>query len=314
MVTQLFLKASEDAPLTAYFFAKIVSESNLPDGILSVIQGKGPDAGTPLVKHPGIGVISFTGSTAVGKLIAVEAGQRLAKLSLELGGKNPLVVCADADLEKAVKWILLSGFSNAGQRCAAASRIIIFESMYDKLKDKLIAAASLLKLGVGDKEDFGPVINQRQMDHILQRVADVKSRGAKILLGGSRSLLPEHARGFYVEPTIIEGVDPDDMFSQTELFGPVISLYKAKDMNHAIEISNNSPYGLTSCIHTTNFENAIVYSRSVEAGVCNVNGPTYGSEPHLPFGGVKNSGNGTREPGSEAIDIYTSLKTVSYIL
>jgi alpha-ketoglutaric semialdehyde dehydrogenase len=308
------LKASEDAPLTSYFFGKIVSESNLPDGVLSIIQGRGTEAGTPLVRHPNVGVISFTGSTSVGKLIAVEAGKRLAKVSLELGGKNPLVVCADADLDKAIKWILLSGFSNAGQRCAAASRVIIFESVYSQLKEKLISSASKLKLGIGEKDDFGPVINQRQLHHIIDRVNDVKNRGAKILHGGNKSMLAEHTPGFYIEPTIIEGVDPNDVFSQTELFGPVITLYKAKDLSHAIELSNNSSYGLTSCIHTTNFENAITYSRLVEAGVCNVNGPTYGSEPHLPFGGVKNSGNGTREPGSEAIDIYTSLKTVSYIL
>jgi aldehyde dehydrogenase (NAD+) len=308
------LKASEDAPITSYLFGKLVAQTSLPDGVLSIIQGNGPDAGTPLVNHPSVGVLSFTGSTAVGRLIAVDAGKRLAKVSLELGGKNPLVVCADADIEKAVKWILLSGFSNAGQRCAAGSRIIIFESVYNTLRDKLVEAASKLKLGVGDKDDFGPVMNQRQLEHIIQKIEDVKSRNGKVLTGGKRSTLKEHAAGYYIEPSIVENVDPNDVFSQTELFGPVITLYKARDLNHAIELANNSGYGLTSCIHTTNFENAIIFSRSVEAGVCNVNGPTYGSEPHLPFGGVKNSGNGTREPGSEAIDIYSNLKTVSYIL
>lgn len=308
------LKASEDAPLTSYLFGKIVAESSLPDGVLSIIQGDGPNAGSPLVQHPKVGVLSFTGSTAVGKMIAVDAGRRMAKVSLELGGKNPLVVCADADLDKAVKWILLSGYSNAGQRCAAASRIIIFESIYNELRDRLIKASSLLKLGVNDDDDFGPVINMKQVNHILQSIADVQKRGGKVVSGGVRSSRDGKQKGFYIEPTIIENVSPDDVFSQTELFGPVITLYMARDLAHAIELANNSPYGLTSCIHTTNFENAILFSRSVEAGVCNINGPTYGSEPHLPFGGVKDSGNGSREPGTEALDIYTNLKTVSYIL
>lgn len=308
------LKASEDAPLTSYLFGKIILESNLPDGILNIIHGNGLDAGSPIVNHPSIGVISFTGSTEVGKRIAVDAGRRLAKVSLELGGKNPLVVCDDADINKAVKWILLSGFSNAGQRCAAASRIIIFDSIYDEVRDRLVKAASQLKLGVQDGDDLGPLISLEQVQFIENKIQQAKQNGATISIGGHRSTKKELQQGFYMEPTIIENVRPDDPFSNTELFGPVITLYRVKDLSEAITLSNHSTYGLTSCIHTTNFETAITFSRSVEAGLCNVNGPTYGSEPHLPFGGVKNSGNGTREPGTEAIDIYTNLKTISYII
>ncbi|MBL7864391.1 MAG: aldehyde dehydrogenase [Cyclobacteriaceae bacterium] len=308
------LKASEDAPATAYLFGKIVSQSGLPDGVLSIIQGNGNDAGNPIVDHPAIGVISFTGSTAVGRKIAIAAGNRLARVSLELGGKNPLVVCDDADIDLAVKWILLSGFSNAGQRCAAASRIIIFESIYDLLKSKLIEGASRLKLGVSDTDDLGPLIRVEQVNFIERQITEATGRGAKVLLGGKRSTRTGLARGFYMEPTIVENVLPEDPFSQTELFGPVITLYRVKDLSEAIAISNQSNYGLTSCIHTTDFNTAIHYSRQVEAGLCNINGPTYGSEPHLPFGGVKNSGNGTREPGTEALDVYSNLKTVSYFI
>jgi alpha-ketoglutaric semialdehyde dehydrogenase len=308
------LKAAEDAPLTSYLMGTLIREAGLPDGVLSVIQGLGIEAGNPLVRHHSVGVISFTGSTLVGGLIGVEAAKRLAKVSLELGGKNPLVVCDDADIERAVKWILLSGFSNAGQRCAAASRIIVFDSVYDQVREKLAVATSKLKMGVADTDDFGPVITQRQVDFLCRQIEEVSKRGAKVLSGGKRSTKEEHKEGFYMEPTIIENVDINDPFSGTELFGPVITLYRAKDLAHAISIANNSSYGLTSCIHTTNFERAIQFSRAVEAGVCNINGPTFGSEPHLPFGGVKNSGNGSREPGTEALDIYTNLKTVSYIL
>lgn len=308
------LKASEDAPWTAYKVGKILTEAGLPDGVLSIIQGNGPDAGSPIVNHLEIGVISFTGSTEVGRRIAVDAGRRLAKVSLELGGKNPLVVCDDADMDKAVKWILLSGFSNAGQRCASASRIIVFEKAYEEVKGKLIEGASRLKLGIHDEADLGPLISLEHLQFVEGKINEAKVRGARVIVGGDRSKKKELQQGFYLEPTILENVSPDDPISQTELFGPVITLYKAKDLGEAIAISNNSSYGLTSCIHTTNFETAIKYSRSVEAGVCNVNGPTYGSEPHLPFGGVKSSGNGSREPGTEAIDIYTNLKTISYIM
>ncbi len=303
------LKAPEDTPATAWLFGKILHEAGLPAGVLNILQGLGTEAGQPLVEHPDIAVISFTGSTAVGRRIAETAGKRLAKISLELGGKNPFVVCDDADMDLAVKWALLSAFSNAGQRCAAGSRIIVFESVYDAFKEKLLNATAKLKLGNTDDCDFGAVINARQLDTMLAAIAKAKAEGARILCGGRRAG-GALERGYYLEPTLIDRAAPDQDISQCELFGPIAALYPAKDFQGALALANDSPYGLTACIHTRDFSRATHFAYAVKAGVAVVNAGTYGSEPHMPFGGVKASGNGSREPGTEALDIYSDLKDI----
>ncbi len=304
------LKASEDTPLTSWFFGRLVADTGvLPPGVLSVIQGYGREAGAALVESRDVPLISFTGSTAVGKMIARVAGERLAKLCLELGGKNPLVVCDDADLENAVKWALLSSFSNAGQRCASSSRIIVQDGVYEKFKGLFVERASKLKVGNRDEDDFGPVINERQLTNMLTSVERAVASGAKVLCGGKR-LGGEHARGFYLGATILEGAKPSDEISRTELFGPITCLYRARDFADALKLANDSPYGLTASIHTTDFNRASVFSSEVQAGVAVVNGGTHGSEPHMPFGGVKDSGNGGREPGPEALDVYSNLKVI----
>ncbi len=304
------LKAAEDAPATAWIFGKIAHEAGLPGGALNIVQGYGEEAGSPLVRNPDVGVISFTGSTAVGRRIGAIAGERLARVSLELGGKNPLVVCDDADLENAAQWVLLSAFSNAGQRCASASRIIVFESVYRSFRDLLVERAKNLKVGPGDDDDFGPVINERQLKAMLGFVERAARRGATLLTGGHRLTGPEHRDGFYMSPTLIEGIDPDDEISSTELFGPVACLYPARGFEAALAQANRSPYGLTACIHTRSLHRALQFTRKIEVGVVVVNAGTYGSEPHMPFGGLKQSGNGWREPGTEALDLYSELKDV----
>ncbi len=304
------LKAAEDTPATAWLFGQIAREAGLPPGVLNVVQGYGEEAGAPLVAHPGVGVVSFTGSTAVGRKIAQVCGERLARVSLELGGKNPLVVCDDADLDNAVRWTLLSAFSNCGQRCASASRIIIFESIYERFKGMLVEASRKLRVGPSDDDDFGPVINERQLTRMVEAVRGAAERGARVLTGGERLEDAEHAGGFYMAPTLLEGVDPADDISRTELFGPIAILYAVKDFPTALATANDSPYGLTACIHTRSFDRATEFCQKVQAGVAVVNAGTYGSEPHMPFGGVKQSGNGMREPGTEALDVYSELKDV----
>lgn len=304
------LKAAEDTPITAWFFGKIVAETDLPPGVLQVVQGSGEEAGEPLVKHPDVGVVSFTGSTRVGRIIARIAGERLAKVSLELGGKNPLLVCDDADLEKAAEWVILSAFTNAGQRCASASRIIVFDAVYDRFREMLKEKTAQLPVGPGDDDLFGPVINERQLTNMLAVLERAKQDGAEILIGGGRMTDPAHTNGFYMEPTFVERVDLGAEISTTELFGPIAVLYRAADFDDAMRIANDSPYGLTACIHTTSFDRAIQFTQRIETGVAVVNAATYGSEPHMPFGGYKQSGNGTREPGTEALDIYSELKDV----
>ncbi len=304
------LKAAEDTPISAWLFARIAAEAGLPAGVLNVINGFGEESGAPLVAHPDVPVISFTGSTEVGRQIAVVAGRRLARISLELGGKNPLIVCDDADLEQAVKWTLLSAFSNAGQRCASGSRIIVFDAVYDRFRDMLVERTQKLKVGPHDDDDFGPVINEEQLRCMLGALETAVARGARLLCGGTRLTGPDHANGFYMAPTLIEGAANDDELSHTELFGPITSLYRVRDFEEAIALANDSPYGLTACIHTASVHRALEFTRRIQSGVAVVNAGTFGSEPHMPFGGVKQSGNGSREPGTEALDIYSNLKDV----
>ena len=304
------LKAAEDTPATAWYFGKIAHETGLPPGVLNIIQGFGREAGAPIVANPGVDIISFTGSTSVGRQIASVAGQRLAKVSLELGGKNPLIVCDDADLENAVKWVLLSAFSNAGQRCASGSRIIIFDAVYEKFRAMLTDRTRELKAGPGDDDDLGPVINEKQLDNMLAAVEQARKEGAVILTGGRRLMDEAHANGFYMAPTIIENADPQAEISTTELFGPITCLYRVTDFAEALQLANDSPYGLTACIHTRSIHRATEFTQNVQTGVAVVNAGTYGSEPHMPFGGLKQSGNGTREPGTEALDVYSNLKNI----
>lgn len=304
------MKSPEDTPMCALWFAQILKEAGLPDGVFNVVHGFGEEAGASLVEDERVDLVSFTGSVAVGRYIQRVAGGRLARVCLELGGKNPLVVCDDCDLEKAVEAAVLSAFSNAGQRCASGSRIIVFEEIYEEFREMMTERTKNLKLGVMDDDDFGPVINEQQLLSMLAVIKKAVKLGAKILVGGERLTDPNHKKGFYMKPTILENVDPEWEISKSELFGPITCLYKARDLEEAIFISNNSPFGLTAAIHTKNIHRAEVFKNKIQAGVVSINGSTYGSELHMPFGGVKNSGTGWREPGTEALDVYSEMKTV----
>lgn len=307
------LKPAEDTPISADWMARVLIEAGVPAGVMNVVQGLGAEVGPLLSEHDAADVISFTGSTRVGREIAAKAGAKLKKVSLELGGKNAFVVCDDADLDKAAKWAALSAFSNAGQRCAAGSRFIIFDAVYDAFVEKFVAAAKAQKLGVGDDCDLGPVINERQLTNMLSAIDKAQSAGAKLLAGGKRAG-GALAKGNYLEPTIIAGAKPGDDISVHELFGPIAALYRVKDYAEALKLANDSIYGLTACIHTRSIDRAWNFVQSVETGVAVVNAGTFGSEPHMPFGGRKASGNGTREPGTEALDVYSELKDVYLVI
>jgi len=288
------LKASEDSPETAVAFARLAQEAGLPDGVLNVVHGFGDEAGQPIVEDPRVAVVSFTGSTAVGRLIARVAGERLAKICLELGGKNPLVVCDDADLAKAADAAVLSAFSNAGQRCAAGSRLIVFDAVYDEFKQLLVERTNAL-------DDTGPVINERQLEGMLRAI-----EGATVLAGGKRVDRP----GFYLEPTIVEQPAADTDVTSKELFGPITTLQRVAGFDEALELANSTSYGLTAAIWTNSIHRGQEFARRVVAGGVQINGPTYGFEPHVPFGGERDSGTGWREPGTEALDVYSDWKTV----
>lgn len=306
------LKAAEDTPRIAQRFAELTREAGIPDGVFNVIQGRGQPAGAALVEDSRVAVISFTGSTGVGRWIAEIAGRRLARVSLELGGKNPFVVCDDADLDRAVHWASLSAFSNAGQRCAAGSRLLVFRKVYDEFVGRLVSKAKSLRLGVESGCDLGPVINRRQQQGILAAIAAVGAEGGRVLCGGGPG---EGAleSGCYIRPTLVEGLSADSGIARRELFGPVATLHQVEDLREALALANGTEYGLTAAIHTRNVDRAMWFAQRVRAGVANVNLGTFGSEPHMPFGGFGASGNGTREPGVEALDVYSELKNISFL-
>lgn len=304
------LKAAETAPGTALAVARLAIATGLPEGVLNVIQGGGTDAGAPIVEHPGVDVISFTGSSAVGKWIAEACARQLKKVSLELGGKNPLIVCNDADIDRAVRWTVLSAFSNAGQRCAAASRILVEDGVYDVFRDRLVAATRGVVLGVEAGAACGPVMSEAALARMLAAVDAAVGAGATLLAGGGRAREPHLSGGYYMQPTVLDGVAHDAPISRTELFGPVCVLYRFSGYREALAMANDSPYGLTACIHTRDVDRAMHFAHTVSAGVAVVNAGTFGSEPHMPFGGLRRSGNGSREPGTEALDIYSNLKDI----
>jgi aldehyde dehydrogenase (NAD+) len=282
------LKPSEHTPASAYYFATLCCEVGLPGGVLNVVQGLGPEAGAALVEHPDVDLVSFTGSAGTGRWVNETAARRLAKVCLELGGKNALVVCDDADLDGAVRWALASAFSNAGQRCAAASRIVVLDPVYEAFRDRFVAEAA--------GYDAGPVISEAAVERL-------------VAAGAGRVDRP----GFWVTPTVLENVAPDADVSCAELFGPVTILYRVADLDEALELVNDSPYGLTAAIHTASVHRAMRFAEQAEAGVVVVNGGTHGSEPHMGFGGVKQSGTGWREAGVEALDVYSEWKYVNLI-
>jgi len=295
------VKPSEHTPASASFFAQLALEAGIPPGVVNVVHGLGTEAGAALVEHADVDLVSFTGSAETGRRINESAGARLAKVCLELGGKNALVVCDDADLENATRWALASAFSNAGQRCAAASRVVVFDAVYEDFRERLVS----------DARDLAPepVISEDALERILGAVANAVSQGATLLAGGERPEGP----GFQLAPTILEGAAPGDEISRTELFGPVTILYRVRDLDEAIAHVNDSPYGLTAAIHTASVHRALRFADKVQAGVVVVNGGTHGSEPHMGFGGVKNSGTGWREAGIEALDVYSDWKVVNLI-
>ena len=304
------VKSHELTPHTAVAFGRLLKDAGLPVGLYSAVQGSGPDAGAPLVQDNRVGVVSFTGSSATGKLIQKMVSERsvLAKVCLELGGKNPFVVCDDADLELAADLAVASAFIDAGQRCASGSRLIVFDSVYDAFRKALLDRVARVRVGSGPDDECGPVISRASLDRLVAQVAGAVSRGATLLAGGSA--VAALAPGYYMAPTVLEGAKPSDEVSQHELFGPVTCLYRCRDFDDAVRLANGTTYGLTGAIHTSSHHRAQAFVARYRGGLVSVNGATFGAGPHMPFGGVKNSGNGFREPGTESLDVYTELKTV----
>ncbi|HEY4552580.1 MAG TPA: aldehyde dehydrogenase family protein [Bacillaceae bacterium] len=305
-------KPATETPLMAYELASIFEEAGLPKGVLNVVFGSGSEIGEAMVDHDGIRVISFTGSNEVGRNIAGKCGQKLKKVSLEMGGKNAVIVMDDADLNLAVEGIIWSAFGTSGQRCTACSRVIVHESVKERLEEQLLAAAEKLTIGNGLDESvrIGPIINRGSLEKISRYIEIGKEEGAKLLAGGYVMDEGDQANGYYFAPTIFTDAAPDMRIAQEEIFGPVVSIIPVKSFEEAIEVNNSVAYGLSSSIFTRDVNKVFAAQRDLDTGIVYVNAGTTGAEIHLPFGGTKGTGNGHRDSGVAALDVFTEWKAI----
>ncbi len=308
----IVFKPSSDAPALGIELVKIFEEAGIPKGVLNLVTGSGSSAGEAIARHKGIDHLSFTGSTDVGTHIYVEGAKKLNSVELEMGGKNPEIVLKDANLDLAVDGAIWGAFGTAGQRCTATSRIIVEKPILRKFTEKFLKRVKKIKVGNGLKKGVltGPIINARQMTKILGYIDNGKKEGAKLLIGGRRLTGKGHKKGFFVSPTVFANVKPGMTIAQEEIFGPVVCIMKAKDFDDAVKIANSVNYGLSWSIYTKDINKALKAMRLAESGIVYINAPTIGAEVHLPFGGVKGTGNGGREAGTEAIKEFTEIKSV----
>ena len=306
------IKPAEDTPLSTYNLVEALVEAGLPEGVVNIVAGYGPDAGAPLVSHPDVNAISFTGSSEVGRIVGQTTAGLFKPCSLEMGGKNAMIVLEDANLDLALNGALWGAFGTAGQRCTATSRIILDRKIAASFTDKLVARARALKVGDGLKDDIemGPQVNQQQIETSAKYVDIAKNEGAQILCGGGRLTGAGFDDGTFFAPTVVGSVKPKMRIGQEEVFGPVVSLIECDGVADAIEIANGIQYGLSTSLYSRDVNKAFRAMRDLEAGITYVNAPTIGAEVHLPFGGVKQTGNGHREGGTGALDFYTSWKSV----
>ena len=298
-------KPSSDTPLCAIELVKILEKAGVPKGVVNLVTGSAREVGEAIVKHPKIRGISFTGSKLTGEYIIKNAG--LKKVGLELGGKNAIIVMDDADMDLALDGIIWGGFGTTGQRCTAASRVIVDNSIKEELNDKLISKAEKLRLGDGLKSstDVGPLINKNAVEKTHYYTQVGKKEKAKLVLGGE----PVKGKGFFYKPTIFTDVKENMRIAKEEIFGPTVSILSVKDIDEAIKVCNNIEYGLSSAIYTNDINKAFKAIEKIEAGLTYVNSSTIGSEVHLPFGGVKHTGHG-RESGIEGVHEFSETKTV----
>lgn len=305
-------KPASDTPHTATSLVEILMEAGVPEGVVNIVHGGGGEVGMAIVGHPDVDLVSFTGSTGVGKKISEVASQTLKRVSLELGGKNAQLVMEDANLDLALDGVLWGAFGTTGQRCTATSRLILHEKIHDKFLSMLVARVEKLKLGDGLQPgvEVGPCVNKGQQETVQQYVDIGLQQGAKVAAGGGIPRDPALAKGWFYKPTIFTDVKPDHRIAKEEIFGPVLSVIRTKSLQEGIRILNDTIYGLSSSVYTNNVNNAFEAIRDIKAGITYINAPTIGAEAHMPFGGVKQTGNGHREGGWTVYDFFTEWKTV----
>jgi alpha-ketoglutaric semialdehyde dehydrogenase len=306
------LKAASSVPTLAVEMVKIFEEAGLPPGVLNLVLGEPDSFGNTLIEDPRLKAVSFTGSNAVGQLVHELCGKRGAKVTCEMGGKNPAVVWNDADLQLALGGVVKGAFGSTGQRCTATSRLILGEEVYDEFMGMLLAEVKKIKVGNGmdPAVTMGPAIDAAQLKQDLDYVAIGKKEGAKLLAGGNQLTAGELKHGFFIEPTVFEGVKPKSRLWQEEIFGPVLSVARAKTFEQALELANDSAFGLTSAFYSQDMTLAMKFVEGMEAGMVHLNSPTIGGEAQVPFGGVKGSGVGEREMAKDGLHFFTEQKTV----
>lgn len=302
----IVLKPASNTPWTAALIAEIFHEAGFPPGVVNMVLGPGSSVGDEIVNNPKVRALSFTGSNQVGQDLYKQGAARGVKVQCEMGGKNPIVILEDADLDLAVEATVQGAFGSTGQRCTATSRAIVIDSVADEFVRKLVARTKDYHPG----RDLGPVVDTAQLKEVLEAIEQAKKDGAKCLSGGKRSDEGELTRGYYVEPTLFDHVDPKSHLALEEVFGPVLAILRVKDLDEALEVANSVRYGLSSSIYSKDSNRIFKFLDRIETGITHVNSPTMGGEAQLPFGGVKDTGVGAREQGAVAIDFFTELKTV----
>jgi alpha-ketoglutaric semialdehyde dehydrogenase len=308
----IVFKPATDTPTLGQRYVELLVEAGLPPGVVNIVHGGGGAVGEALVRHPDVRVISLTGSRETGVAVLKAAAEGLKHVHLELGGKNAIIVLDDADLDLAVEGIVWSAFGTSGQRCTAASRVIVQRGVYEELQGKLVAAAERLRLGLGweDDTDVGPVINERALEKIHSYTEIGQDEGAKLLTGGEIASGDGLSDGFYYRPTVFGDVDPQMRIAQEEIFGPTTALIPVDSFDEALRAANGVKYGLSSSIFTRDVNKAFRAMRDLDTGITYINAGTIGAEVHLPFGGTKDTGNGHREAGQAALDVFTEWKSI----
>jgi alpha-ketoglutaric semialdehyde dehydrogenase len=306
------LKPAEDTPLSTYNLVQALSDAGLPSGVLNVVFGDGPGAGAPILKHRNVDLVSFTGSTEVGRIVSEACAPTFKKCHLEMGGKNIIVVMDDANLALAIDGAIWGGFGTTGQRCTAASRVAVHKKVYHEFIEKFVARAKSLKVGDGldPATEMGPCINEQQLETVMKYVEIGRNEGAKLATGGHRLEKGAFAKGWFHEPTVFVDCDARMRVCQEEIFGPVVCVIPFETFDEALAIANGVNYGLSASIYTRNVNHAFRAQRDLQTGIVYVNAPTIWAEVHLPFGGIKNTGNGHRESGVAALDFYSDWKTL----
>ncbi len=306
------IKPATLTPASVDAFVGALHKAGVPEGVVNIVYGSGSKVGEALLHHPDVCGVSFTGSSEVGKRIAEVTGKNLKRCSLELGGKNAQLVLNDADLDLALEGVLWGAFGTTGQRCTATSRLVVEAGVYDKMLEMVVEAANKLNVGNGLDEtvEMGPLVSDGQRNTVHEYVEVGKKEGAKLVLGGEPLAGGDYDKGFFYKPTVFADVTPDMRIAVEEIFGPVLSVIKVKGFDEGIKVLNSTRYGLSSAIYTKDVNRAMKAVELIEAGITYVNAPTIGAECHMPFGGVKDTGNGHREGGWTAYEIFSELKTV----